>query len=104
MITEHRYVIAVADLAASAAYYSTVLGFEVREIGDASWRFFARDSCIIMAGECPDALPAAAISTTAAASPSARVKNGENLFGNGFANKRTSNERQVLLPETASQA
>ena len=59
MITEHRYVIAVADLAASAAYYSTVLGFEVREIGDASWRFFARDSCIIMAGECPDALPAA---------------------------------------------
>ena len=59
MITEHRYVIAVPNLERSATYYSSVLGFEVREIGASGWRFFVRDGCIIMAGECPDALPAA---------------------------------------------
>ena len=57
--TEHRYVIAIPDLAASAEYYRSVLGFAVREIGDPGWRFFERDGCIIMAGECPDALPQA---------------------------------------------
>src|ERR1700730_3833342 len=59
MITEHRHVIAVPDLRASAEYYRSVLGFEVREIGDSGWRFFVRDGCTIMAGECPDALPPA---------------------------------------------
>src|SRR5439155_17498624 len=59
MITDHRYVIAVPNLEASAAYFNAVLGFEVREIGDPGWRFFVRDGCTIMAGECPDALPAA---------------------------------------------
>jgi uncharacterized glyoxalase superfamily protein PhnB len=33
-----------------------VLGFEVREIGDPGWRFFIRDQCFIMAGECRDAI------------------------------------------------
>jgi len=52
-----RYVLAVLDLERSARYYRDVLGFEVREIGDPGWRFFVRDDCFVMAGECPDALP-----------------------------------------------
>lgn len=54
-----RYVIAVPDLARSARFYGDVLGFDVREVGDPGWRFFVRDGCVIMAGECPDALPPA---------------------------------------------
>ncbi len=52
-----RYVIAVPDLERSAAFYRDVLGFEIREIGDPGWRFYHRDGVMIMAGECPDALP-----------------------------------------------
>lgn len=59
MIRQNRHVIAVPDLAVSAAFYRDVLGFEVREIGDPGWRFFVRDGCIVMAGECRDALPPA---------------------------------------------
>lgn len=58
VIVQTRYVIAVHDLSVSAAFYRDALGFEIREIGDPSWRFFERDSCVIMAGECRDALPA----------------------------------------------
>lgn len=57
MIRHPRYVIAVHDLERSARFYRDVLGFEVIEIGDPGWRFFVRDQCFIMAGECPDALP-----------------------------------------------
>jgi catechol 2,3-dioxygenase-like lactoylglutathione lyase family enzyme len=53
-----RYVIAVQDLAASTRFYRDKLGFEVHEIGDDGWRFFVRDACFIMAGECRDAIPA----------------------------------------------
>ena len=53
------FVLAVPDLARSAAFYREVLGFGVREMGDPGWRMFERDGCRIMAGECPDALPAA---------------------------------------------
>lgn len=56
MIRECRYVIAVHDLERSANFYRDVLGFEIIEIGDPGWRFFKRDRCVIMAGECPDAL------------------------------------------------
>lgn len=56
MIRHSRYVIAVHDLERSARYYRDVLGFDVREIGDPGWRFFVRDQCFIMAGECRDAL------------------------------------------------
>jgi predicted enzyme related to lactoylglutathione lyase len=52
-----RYVIAVPDLQASAEFYRGVLGFEIHEIDDPGWRFFVRDKVVIMAGECPDALP-----------------------------------------------
>ena len=58
MITHHMYVIAVQDLAAAASYYRDVLGFAVKEIGDGGWRLFERDGCHIMAGHCPDSMPA----------------------------------------------
>lgn len=57
MIRHCRYVIAVPDLDRSTAYYRDILGFEVITVLD-GWRFFKRDECVIMAGECPDALPA----------------------------------------------
>ncbi len=59
MLRNPRYVIAVHDLERSARYYRDVLGFEVREIGDPGWRFFFRDQCWILAGQCPDALATA---------------------------------------------
>lgn len=52
------YVLAVQDLEASAAYYRDILGFKIFEVGDPGWRMFRRDQCRIMAGHCPDALPA----------------------------------------------
>ncbi|MEM9907691.1 MAG: VOC family protein [Cyanobacteria bacterium P01_D01_bin.44] len=59
MITEARYVIAVPNLETSARFYRDVLGFSIEEIGDPGWRFFVKDNCCIMAGECPDAIPPA---------------------------------------------
>lgn len=58
MIQSSRYVIAVPDLERSARFYRDVLGFEVWDVGDDGWKFFIRDQCFIMAGECRDALPA----------------------------------------------
>jgi predicted enzyme related to lactoylglutathione lyase len=55
MIRNPRYVIAVHDLERSAQYYRDVLGFEMRTIADPGWRFFVRDECFIMAGECREA-------------------------------------------------
>lgn len=60
MIRDHMYVLAVPDLARSAAFYRDALGFAVHEMGDPGWRMFERDGCRIMAGACPDAMPAAA--------------------------------------------
>lgn len=57
MITSIIYVLAVPDLAISAAFYRDVLGFEIRELGDPGWRMFVKDACRIMAGECRDAMP-----------------------------------------------
>jgi len=57
-IRRTTFVLAVPDLARSGAFYRDVLGFDIREIGDPGWRLFVRDECRIMAGECPDALPA----------------------------------------------
>ena len=59
MIVDSRFVIAVPDLERSAAFYRDILGFEIREIGDQGWRMYVRDGCSILAGECPDAIPAA---------------------------------------------
>jgi predicted enzyme related to lactoylglutathione lyase len=57
MLARPRDVIAVTDLARSAACYRDVLGFTVCEIGDSGWRWVERDACVILAGDCPDALP-----------------------------------------------
>ena len=51
------FVLAVPDLARSAAFYRDVLGFDIRSMGDPGWRMYVRDECRIMAGECPDAIP-----------------------------------------------
>ena len=59
MIRDHLYVLAVPDLERSAGFYRDVLGFTVHEMGDPGWRMFIRDGCRIMAGACPDAMPAA---------------------------------------------
>jgi len=56
MIKESMFVIAVPDLKKSADFYQNVLGFQVNEIGDDGWRLFIKDSCHIMAGNCPDAV------------------------------------------------
>lgn len=57
-ILQSTHVLAVPDLERSGAFYVHVLGFEVREIGDPGWRLFVNGQCRIMAGRCPDALPA----------------------------------------------
>jgi uncharacterized glyoxalase superfamily protein PhnB len=59
MILISTHVLAVPDLARSAAFYRDVLGFEVSEIGDPGWRRYVNGVCRIMAGECSDAMPAA---------------------------------------------
>ena len=52
-ITNHRYVLAVKDLARSTNYYNHTLGFKPYFEGG-GWAFVKRDHCIIMLGECPD--------------------------------------------------
>lgn len=58
MIQRTLYVLAVPDLEASGAFYRDVLGFTIHDMGDPGWRMFAHDGCHIMAGHCPDAIPA----------------------------------------------
>ena len=58
MIRRNMFVLAVQNLAESANYYESVLGFTVREIGDDGWRLYERGTCQIMAGHCPDSIPA----------------------------------------------
>ncbi len=60
-ITKHSFVIAVPNLQKSAAFYRDVLGFEIVSIPDPGWLFYRAGDCAIMAGECPDAPPAAQI-------------------------------------------
>ena len=52
-ILQNRYVLAVHKIRESAKFYVDILGFEVVH-EDSSWIFVARDSCMIMLGECPD--------------------------------------------------
>ncbi|MCD2260190.1 VOC family protein [Psychroserpens luteolus] len=56
-LTKNRYVLAVHDLEKSAKYYSEVLAFDVYNIDDPGWRFAERDNCMLMLGECKDAIP-----------------------------------------------
>jgi uncharacterized glyoxalase superfamily protein PhnB len=50
-----EYVIAVHDLELTSRFYRDALGFEVEELAP-GWRRLVRDACVIMAGECKDAL------------------------------------------------
>jgi len=55
-ITKPSFVIAVPDLKASSSFYRDVLGFTIRAIPDPGWLFYTCGDCVIMAGECPDAI------------------------------------------------
>ena len=52
-ILQNHYVLAVHDVRVSAKFYVDVLGFEIVAEPD-GWIFVARDTCMIMLGECPD--------------------------------------------------
>jgi len=57
----HAYVLAVHDLAGSAAYFVDVLGFSLEwEDGD-HWRALRCGEVRVMLGWCPDALPPASL-------------------------------------------
>jgi catechol 2,3-dioxygenase-like lactoylglutathione lyase family enzyme len=55
-----RYVLAVNNLAISADFYKSKLGFQTLWEGD-GWHFLIRDEIKIMLGECPDDKPASEI-------------------------------------------
>lgn len=62
----NEHVLAVPDLAASVAFYTEKLGFEVAWSdgpGDLSggWCAVFRDRCVVRLGHCPDATPPAAL-------------------------------------------
>lgn len=56
MIERHMYVLAVPDLQSSMTFYRDVLGFEIHDLAE-GWLLYVKDSCRIMVGECPDAVP-----------------------------------------------
>jgi len=56
-ILQNHYVLAVHDVRRSAEFYVNLLGFRVVN-EPPGWIFVARDSCMIMLGECPDDMPA----------------------------------------------
>jgi catechol 2,3-dioxygenase-like lactoylglutathione lyase family enzyme len=56
-----RFVLAVPNLVASKDFYTRVLGFEEDAPGADGWAFLCRDGVHLMLGECPDAMPAAAL-------------------------------------------
>jgi catechol 2,3-dioxygenase-like lactoylglutathione lyase family enzyme len=59
-LTSSRYVLAVNNLAISADFYKSKLGFQTLWEGD-GWHFLIRDEIKIMLGECPDDKPASEI-------------------------------------------
>jgi predicted enzyme related to lactoylglutathione lyase len=52
-IAPWAFVLAVPDLARSAAYYRDVLGFQVRWEDASDWRLIERDGVRVMLGHCP---------------------------------------------------
>ena len=56
MITRAQYVIAVPDLKTSSAFYCDVLGFTINSFPDPGWLSYKLGECLIMAGQCPDAI------------------------------------------------
>ncbi len=57
MIKRTRLVIAVPDLKTSSTFYRDVLGFSIHTVPDPGWLFYVLGECMIMAGQCPDAIP-----------------------------------------------
>ena len=55
-IERNHHVLAVPDIAASATFFTRALGFQ-EVYRDGGWIFVKRDNCMIMLGECPDAIP-----------------------------------------------
>jgi catechol 2,3-dioxygenase-like lactoylglutathione lyase family enzyme len=53
----YAYVLAVPDLARSADYFQSVLGFSTDWQDGDNWRALSRGSVRVMLGHCPDALP-----------------------------------------------
>jgi catechol 2,3-dioxygenase-like lactoylglutathione lyase family enzyme len=56
-ILRNHYVLAVHDLRSSAGFFEK-LGFAIVDEPD-GWIFVERDECMVMLGECPDAIPPA---------------------------------------------
>ena len=57
-ILQNHYVLAVPDVRVTADFFVEALGFEV-VMEPPGWIFVARDNCMVMLGECPDAIPPA---------------------------------------------
>jgi predicted enzyme related to lactoylglutathione lyase len=55
-ISKTRFVIAVPNLQVSAAFYRDVLGFTIETIPDPGFLFYHCGDCVVMAGQCPDAM------------------------------------------------
>ena len=55
-ILMNHHVLAVPDKAAAARFYCDLLGFH-RYHEDEGWIFVVREDCLVMLGECPDAIP-----------------------------------------------
>lgn len=56
-ILQNHYVLAVHDLKKSADFFVDKLGFQVAA-EPPGWVFVKKDNCMIMLGECRDAIPA----------------------------------------------
>ena len=57
-ILQNHHVLAVPDRRASAKFFVEALGFRIVQ-EPPGWIFVARDNCMLMLGECPDAIPPA---------------------------------------------
>jgi catechol 2,3-dioxygenase-like lactoylglutathione lyase family enzyme len=56
-ILQNHYVLAVHDISKSAGFFVDKLGFQITA-EPPGWIFVKKDDCMIMLGECPDAIPA----------------------------------------------
>ena len=56
--TDHYHVIAVKDLGEAVKYYRDILGFDVDDRGVDGWQWFVNGPVTIMAGLCPEEVPA----------------------------------------------
>jgi len=57
-IVAHRYVLAVPDCEATAAFFQDVLGFRTHLVIP-GWHFVEREGIVLMLGSCPDDIPPA---------------------------------------------